>query len=190
MNFPEAIQAQIEGRLVRVAELYEADFAGGMWRGWEGFRDLETQDGRLWLPTKGALQLDGVQQAINGDVPTQTIKLSGVDPTLVAKAKGLTSEYYLRPFRVYWQFFDEAWQTLDLPFAMTLRLMTNYDISMQSGEDGQVYEITMTAETPFLTPALPPYGYLTDRDQQTLYPGDRGLERTAAIDQKLIKFPG
>jgi len=189
MNFSAAVKEQMEGRLVRLDYLVEFRFASSTVRLWNGFGPLGTQDSKVWEGLAGLGSLTGLQQAINGTAPEQTLTLSGVDARFASIARGEREEYYGRAVLVYLQFFDEAWQTLDSPYAVSMRLMDRLTQTMAQGEDGPVYTVSVSAETPFVTRRRPGFGYLTDRDQQQRYPGDRGLERVAGIDQKTIIFP-
>jgi len=155
---------------------------------WNGSGPLGTQDGKVWEGLTGLGSLSGLQQAINGTAPEQVLTLSGVDARFASIARGEREEYYDRALLVRLQFFDEAWQTLDAPYAVTMRLMKRLTQTVAQGEEGPVYNLSLSAETPFVTRRRPSYGYLTDRDQQCRYPGDRGLERVVASIRGLLFF--
>jgi hypothetical protein len=189
MIFPEMIRHQLEGGVVRRSKLVVFNFLSGPKRVWRGFGKLRTVGGAEWDGIGDLGTIQGLQQSINGEAVPQTFSLSGVNPDLLAKAIGDPGEFYLRPVIVFQQYFTDKWQVLDSPFALSLRLMANIEVSMESDEQGNTYEITLTAESPFLNPTSPPNGYYTDRDQQTQFPGDRGLEDVATVAEKVITFP-
>ncbi|GLR55127.1 hypothetical protein KYK30_31745 [Shinella yambaruensis] len=189
MNFSEAAKIQMAGGTVRAALLLELQFTSGNEWLWEGGGPIKTLDGRTWEGTGGLGSIEGISQAVNGVAPEVRFRLSGVDADFAAKAKGETEEYLYRPALIYIQFFDEAWQPLDNPYSLMFVRMTGLAPSFESTDAGRVYEVAVTAETPFAVRRRAPYGYLTDRDQQLRHPGDRGLERVAGIDNKNIIWP-
>lgn len=189
MNFPAAIAAQIRGVKVQVAPLVEFQFASSTVRVWSGFGSLPTSDSKLWSGIGELGEVSGLDQAINGVAPTQTFTVSGVDARFANLAREERHEYFRRSAVTYLQFFDEDWQTLDAPFAVTFRLMDTCKSSRTQTEDGTVYRTAVTAETAFETRRLPPRGYYTDRDQKLRYGDDRGLEFVAGIDGRNITFP-
>lgn len=188
-DFGQTINADLEGKRVRVAPLVKFDFVSGIIRLWNGVGRLDTQDGQSWQGIANMGDVGSLDQSYNGDAPSQTFRLSGVDADFANIARGNRDEYYRQPVTVYLQFFDEDWQTLDNPFAVTLREMQQLRASKQLTDGGEVYTVEITAETPFTIRRRPPSSYYTDRDQQLRYPGDRGCEYVANIDGKSITFP-
>lgn len=189
MLFPSAIATQLAGRTVRVDVLVELRFASGPIRVWNGFGRLETNDGFAWEGVAGLGGVSGLSQSIDGVAPPQSLTLSGVDQRFVTKANGERDEYMFRPVICYLQFFDDAWQPLDNPLPITFRQIVGMRVAREQASDGFAYAVTIEAETPFVTRKRPPYAYLNDRDQQLRFPGDRGLERVAGIDNKTVTFP-
>lgn len=189
MIFSEAAKVQMAGGLVRAALGLEMHFASGIERLWEGFGPLTTNDGKTWKGTAALGSIEGISQSINGSAPEVRFRLSGVDAEFAVKAKAEAEEYVYRPAIVYIQFFDDDWQPLDNPYALTVVRMTGLEVSFDGSGDERVYEVAVNAETPFAVRRRAPFGYLTDRDQQLRHPGDKGLERVAGIDNKNITFP-
>jgi hypothetical protein len=189
MDFSEAAQAQMRGDIVRAALLVEFRFVSGTVRLWEGSGRLRTRDGNLWDGTAGMGEVSGLGQSVNGSAPSLVLSLSGVDAEFAAKAKGESADYYNRAVVVYLQFFADDWSCLDNPYPITLARMMNLTASKKTDDKGPVYTVAVTAETPFATRRRPKYGFWTDTDQRQRFPGDRGLERVAGIDQKNITFP-
>ncbi|GAB5376469.1 MAG: hypothetical protein AcusKO_29310 [Acuticoccus sp.] len=189
MDFSEAIKAQLAGERVRVDALVEFSFLSDTVRLWNGFGTLKTSDDRNWEGIGGIGRIDGLEQSVDGTAPEQTFTLSGVDSRFAALAKGSADEYYRRPVSVFLQFFDDDWQTLDSPLAISLRHMERLKATRAQGDEGFVYTVSITAETPFTTRRRPPFSYYTDRDQQRRFPGDRGCEEIAGIEGKKIVFP-
>lgn len=189
MNFSSAAKAQMSGATVRCDILAEFQFVSGTVRVWNGFGALTTLDAKVWQGVAGLADISGISPSLNGSAPPISMTLSGVDSTFAAKAKAEASEYYYRPVVFYLQFFGDGWECLDNPYGLTMARMTQLTARRESTEEGMVHTVTLTAESPFAVRRRPKFGYLTDRDQQARFAGDRGLERVAGIDNKPITFP-
>jgi hypothetical protein len=196
MDFSETILAQIKGRKIRRARLVEFDFVSGPIRVWNGARRLRTKDGKEWQGMFGFGRIEGLQQAINGDAPEMRFSVSGVAAAFVQKARGEASEYFNRRVLVFSQFFagedDEdfnPWEPIDNPFAEAWGIMRALTYEKTAEEGGFRRIVTISAETPFgATKKRPPFSYVTDTDQRQRFPDDRGMERVAGIEAKLIEF--
>jgi hypothetical protein len=188
MNFPSAIKAQLEGRSVFMDALVEFQFASDIIRLWNGAGTLRTLDDREWEGLAGMGEISGFDQAIDGTAPLQTFALSGVDSRFAAVARGHSSEYYRLPALVFLQFFDEDWQPLDNPFAVTARQMQTLRATRSQDQNGFIYRVSVDAETPFTTRRRPRGSYYTDRDQKTRYPDDKGFEFMSTVELT-IWFP-
>lgn len=188
MDLPELIAAQNSGLSVRVSPLLYFDFASGPGRYWMGFGRLRA-GGHEWVGAQGAASLGEIGLPTNGLAPEQTFTLSGVDAEFVSKAKADPAEYRDRMCTVFLQWFDPAWQTLDTPFAIWTGRMAGLTVAQSSDEDGFTRTITLRAESLFAGRKRPVFGRYTDRDQQARYPGDKGCERTAGLQQKRVTFP-
>lgn len=190
VNFSETVKAQLAGRLVRVDLLAEYQFVSGTIRLRRGRGGrLITQDDKEWKQLSVLGSIEGLDTSIDGRATTQVHTVSGVDPGFASVAAAGREDFFLRPVVVYLQFFDEDWQTLDLPFVQTARLMTGLKAKRQRVEGRFVYSTSLTAETPFMTVRRPAFGYMDDRDQQRRSPGDKGMERCAGMENKPLEWP-
>jgi hypothetical protein len=201
MNFSDAVKAQLHGRVVRRARLVLFDFASGQIGVWNGARPLRTAhpflDGQnqRWIGAHGLGRLEGVAQSIDGSAPEMRLSISGVDDRFAAKVKAEAAEYYNRSVWIYSQFFTAdndlrgPWQLLDKPFAESWGLMHSMIAKREPTDNGWLRTVTITAETPFSGRKRPPFSYLTSTDQEYRYPGDRGADEVAGIENKLVKFP-
>lgn len=189
MDFPALIAAQNSGLSVRVAPLLRFDFLSGAGRYWPGFGRLRTNDDQEWTGAQGTASIGEIALPLGGQAPEQTFTLSGVDAGFVAKARADQSEYINRMCWIFLQWFGDDWQPLDLPFAIWSGRMAGLSHARQSDDSGFTQTITLKAESLFASRKRPPHGRYTDRDQQARYPGDKGCERTAGIQQKPVVFP-
>ncbi|MDR6952291.1 hypothetical protein J2X65_001646 [Ancylobacter sp. 3268] len=189
MDFPETIEAYLDGREIRFAPLVRFDFQSGMVRCWPGFGAVRTNDGNLWGGTQNMGRLGPIKKTFDGSAPQQTFTLSGVDPTFWVKAKASAAEYYGRLCFVYLQFFDEHWQCLDLPLPFSWWRMHSLDIDRSRSGNGFQRIITLKAESPLVLRGRAVNGSWTDRDQQARFPGDRACERVMGMTNRVIVFP-
>ncbi len=175
--------ASREGLLLRF------DFASGAGRYWLGVGTLDTIGGEQWIGTGKVASIGDVVSSINGTAPEQTFTLSGVDPEFIAKAQASKAEYYGRLCFVFLQQFDAAWQVVGAPKPLWWGRMSVISFAQQASEQGFTRSVTLSAESVFSGRRRPRNGFLTDRDQQARYAGDRGCERTLGMQAKTIVFP-
>jgi hypothetical protein len=183
--FDETKAAALAGSVVRASYLVYLDFATNARRLWLG-HGLLSAGGYEWSGIGELASISGIESAIGGSAPQVTFGLSGVDPNLIGAALATSDEVKGRDAAIYLQFFDEAAQTLDNPYAVWLGVM---DVMRVQADGPTTRRIELTAETLFTRRASPPWGYLSDRDQNRLFPGDRGLEEMAAMANKTVEWP-
>lgn len=192
MDFDPLIEAQLSGATVSGDVLVELDFLSGPVRVWNGFGRLRTLDDREWMGIGGLGSVSDTVQMFNGGAPELTMTVSGVDESFASKVRDEAEEYRDRVVRVYIQFFslsDSGPLPIVMPYARSWARMKSIKSSRQETDTGYLYSLTISAETPFESRRRPKFSYWTDRDQQQRYPGDRGCERVAGIQQKLVVFP-
>lgn len=196
MTYSAVIQARLDGRRVNVAPLVEFCFLSGPRRVWPGNYTLAA-GGHLWfgLNKLGA----GMEIADVGDLEAGEMKffVSGVDERfleLFTIAAGESREEYVgKHVRVYEQYFDEDWQKLDDPQAVTAGIMDAIGIDSQPIEsDGVHYTqriISITAQNIFYGRSNSSASFYTMQDQQRRSPGDRGLEHKTGLVEVNIETP-
>lgn len=183
--FPDTIGAVLAGNTVRLDLLVMFDFLSGPMRLWQGFGTLHTNDGYNWQGIGQLGQISDLESAIGGTAPQAKFILSGVDPTILADALDQQNEIYGRDCNVYMQFFDANFNCLDNPYVIWAGLMDTIRIT----QTADTCQVEMTAETIFARRAKPPLGMLSDREQQTFFPGDNGLTGIPALMSKTAIWP-
>lgn len=183
--FSETAAAALAGVSVRVAWLVRLGFTSGEMRVWLG-NGLLSAGSEIWSGLGELGSISGLESPMGGTAPVTTLGLSGVSSSLIGKARDASAEAKGRPARIYLQFFDEEWQALDAPYAVMSGVMDQMSIQA-TGPDLRTVE--MTVEWLFTRRAVPPFGFLSDRDQKSLHPGDRGLEYIATMQNKTTEWP-
>lgn len=190
--FPQTIAAKLAGREIGASLLCFMGFKDTPRRWWMGLGDLAA-GGHIWQGTGDLIQIEGLEQALGTAAPKTTFTLSGVDATVVSLARQASARVKDRPCQVYIQFFEIApggdqmpWAPLDAPYAIWSGIMDQ----MSYAADGPSQRrVTLTAESIWTGRRRPAYGFWTDRDQQSRFPGDRGLEQVVSLVQKTIRWP-
>ena len=183
--FPETIAEAARQPTVRVALLLSFAFASGTQRYWTGFGPLDA-GGNLWQGSGDLIQVDGLSAPTGTVAAPTTVSISGVDPDFVTAARNASDEVKGRALKVFLQFFTEDWQPLDNPVLIWSGVM---DQMQYSAEGQHTRAISLSAEGIWAGRNRPPFGLLTSADQKARYPGDRGLDRTADLVQKTIRWP-
>lgn len=177
--------AAVAGRTVRAGILVAFDFLTIPRNLWLGHGQLWA-GGEFWDGTGELGSISGLESAIGGSAPETSFSLSGVDPGLLAEALSSSDEVKGRDVTVYLQFFDEDMQTLDAPVSIYAGTMDVMRVRVQGPTSAT---ISVTAETLFARRAMPIYAYLSDRDQQAIYPGDLGLSLIAQMTSRSVEWP-
>lgn len=181
---PTVVRAMAEGQRVSVATLFEFEFLTAPFRVWDGLRELETLDGRKWWAGGSLISASGLEQSRNLSAPQATFTLSGVDDTLISYAAGNTQQVVGRPCTVFLQFLSAEHVPLENPIAIWAGNMD----TMVFRAGGKEQQIVLTAETLFVKRIRAPYAYMTDRDQQARWPGDRGMEFMPSLINKTVNW--
>ncbi|PZR88351.1 MAG: hypothetical protein DI537_23720 [Stutzerimonas stutzeri] len=183
--FSETAAAALAGRTLRLAWLVRLGFASEEIRVWLGNGKL-IAGGEEWSGLGELGAISGLEMPLGGTAPVTTLTLSGVEPELLAKAREASAEAKGRPAIISMQFFDEAWQVLDAPYAIMTGIMDQMSVQATGPT---VRTIEMTVEWLFTRKSIPPFAMLSNRDQKALHPGDRGLEYVAAMQNKTTEWP-
>jgi hypothetical protein len=187
MPFDAAIEAKLSGQTVTAACLFHFDWLSSTSRFWGGSRLLRDGNGDIWKPTNGVISCSPLSRPGGSEISELTVRLSGVDPDLVALALDASDEVVNRPLRIFWQFFNSDWSLLDLPVAVGFYLMDTIKV-IGSGPENTV-ALEVTAFNLLTNRGKPAWGWWTDRDQQKRVPGDRGFEYVSQMATETPLWP-
>src|SRR5215207_9670826 len=116
--FPGAIAALLAGNPLRASPLVYFDFLDDPVGVWTGYGRLSAEDGKTYSGLGELGSISGLESAIGAQAPDVTFSLSGVDPSIIIPTLNASDQVKDRPVIVYMQFFDDAWQTVDPPYAI------------------------------------------------------------------------
>ncbi|KOX49888.1 hypothetical protein ADL19_19710 [Streptomyces purpurogeneiscleroticus] len=164
--------AALQGDTVVGATLVELAFASGTARIHAGHGPLSAA-GQIWDGIGGLIKISDIDTGAGGAASPVTLTLEGVTSASINDFRNAETEIYGRLCRILFQFFDpETFAPIGNP---VVALRGRMDQLTHSAADANTWTMDLTVTRPFSRRGLPPLGNLTDRDQQTRYPGDRGL---------------
>lgn len=180
---PDTVAALAGKDRVSVAHLFEFEFLSQTVRFWDGIGYLNA-GGKRWQGSGKLISATGLEQSQNLSAPQATFTLSRATSDLVAFAADSEEEVTGRPVRVFLQFLSRPYVTLDEPVALWAGKMDvpSFSIGLRN------FSISITAESLFVERVRAQHGYMTDTDQQTRWPGDKGMEFMALLLNKTTKW--
>lgn len=169
------VKDELEKGLVRLAMFVECIFDDGPLRLWSGLGPY-TFNGQIY---EGAGSLGGIDaiEENAGDVKATGVamKLSGIPSDMVALC--LAEHFQGRPVTIWFAMFDENGALI--PDAIQIfKGRMDYPVIEEGGETAT---ITVFAESLLIDLERPRIRRYTNEDQTSAFPGDMGLEFTAAI---------
>jgi hypothetical protein len=181
----------LAGPVARIAFVLRLDFASGSVRTWEGAGPLVTYTAagqEEWLGNGGLVSVSEANHASGFFASTCQVTLSGVPDALSdVYARAMAQEQEVKGRRIFigLQALDDHWQPMGAYFSHWAGIMDKLVYDRSLGQES----VTLNCETPFVRRRKPRYGFLTDEDQQRLFPGDRGLRFVAAASEKQLTWP-
>ncbi len=195
------VQAAALASPKNIAVLMEADFDDASIRLFGGYGTM-TIDGVDYIGDGQLLSIDPAQETSEVQATSATVQLSGVQEADIAVT--LTENYQGRPCRLKLAFFNTGHSG-----EFTSEFSSEFDVSAGDGDEMSLIGspvtvfsgrmdvmtvsddpnnpvITMTAESEFIRMAVARQRNRTHEDQQIDYPGDKGLEFVAAMQNKTI----
>ena len=189
-------QPQIEhlsDATVRIDLLIQMEFVGETVRVWNGNTEL-VANGQTWMPMHGRGSIDGIGYAAGIASESVTLGLSGLPAQatdLLANALEQTPLANQQLVKLFLQLFDNDWQNVGSPIPIWWGYMQPPEVSrdVMQGVDGATQSISITAENAFFNRSRPPFGRLTDRDQQRRHPGDQFCQHMPRLFQATFNYP-
>lgn len=169
--FDAAGQAALRGDPIVAEILAFFDFRSGAKRVHGGSGPLRA-GGFVWQGIGGLGSVSDIESAVGGEAPLVTFTLDGVGPEIAGDVVNAKTEVKGRDCYVYLQLYTRDQAPLGGLYTLYRGVM---DRLVHTASDTNTWTAKLTAETKFSRRGLPPFGNLTNADQQRRYPGDNGL---------------
>lgn len=184
MSLPSNVAAVVSSRDPGIAILIKFDFVSETKRVWTGFGQLATLDASEWDGLGELVSIEGLGGSLSGTASAGRLGVSGVSPDLLPTAIGEQDEFMQRPVSLFLQAFQDG-ALVGNPCPLALRIMTSMEIT----RNASTRTISINHESPYIGRNNPAYGFYSDRDQQSRFPGDRFCERIPFLLFKREKWP-
>lgn len=181
-NLGTDLKAAISAEVVAPILLFEADFPDGMVRMWSGVGPIVV-DGETWQGLGGLISVEPSAESTDGAASELSVSVSGLDddffdPVMVDGFQG-------RSARMLFGALDtETGALLGDVYTLFEGTMEEDEVS----DDGSSSTVRITASNGLADLLRPRQERYTHESQQALYPGDRGLEFVATMQDVDIKW--
>jgi len=172
---------EIDGVLIYPAMMVEFMLDSGTSRMWTGI-GTKTINGNHWYGVGDLASISAIEETLELKAAGISISLSGVSAEWLSVA--LSEPYQGRTVNIYYCLFDEDWNPKIAPYALWSGELDVFSIN--EGENTST--ITVTAESILIDLENPRVRRYTDADQQSEYPGDKGLEFVTAIQDNEVQW--
>ncbi len=169
--FDAAGAAALRGDTITAEILAFFEFKTAPQRVHAGYGPLSA-GGFIWQGMGGLGSVSDIESAVGGIAPVVTFTLSGIGPEIANDVVNAKTEVKGRDCIVYLQIYGPGLVPLGGLYTLYRGVM---DRLVHTASDANTWTAQLTAETKFSRRGLPPFGNLTNADQQRRYPGDNGL---------------
>jgi hypothetical protein len=177
-----ALATGIVANVVRPAMLFEGDFQGGFVRVWSGIGDL-SWNGYTWTGVGALGGISDIEETDEVKAAGITVALSGIAPEMIALA--LNSVRQNKEGRLYLALFDG--ETANLLADPYLCFEGRLDVA-EIDEGPESATVSIKYENRLIDLERSRERRYTHEDQQLDYPGDRGFEYIASLQDVQISW--
>lgn len=158
----------------------EGDFTSGFARMWNGIGPI-VWDGKTWLGGGKLLGIGPLGETRDVEATQATVSLSGVDAVHLALAYGEFSQG--RPLTIWLGAIDPlSAQIVSDP----VQIFSGRMDTIGDADDGSEAVVTITAVSSLTDLKRIRARYLTDQDQQRVFPGDRSLRYMPSLQDARV----
>lgn len=180
-NLTAGMAAAIGAPVVRPVFLFEAEFESGTLRMWTGVGEL-SWNGHTWIGGGGLIGMSPVEETAEVKAAGLRVSVSGISSTNVAAV--LAAARTGKPGRVYLGCIDEAGAVIATPYPFFIGRL---DVPVIDAE-GETATISIAYESRLIDLERPRERRYTNEDQQAQYPGDRGFEQVAGLQDLVLQL--
>jgi len=175
-----AVATAVADDNIRAAVLTYFNFDSGVIRFWTGIGPL-VWSGDTFTGAGSLGGIGAIEETTEIKATGLTFTLSGIPSSLITIA--LDEDYQGRACTCWIAFFDSNWALITDP----VQVFSGRMDTMALSDDGENATIVVAAENRLVDLDRPNNVlYMTNNDQQALYPGDRGLEYVPAMQEAVI----
>lgn len=168
-----SVTAQLDQPVVQPFYAIDLEFSSGPLYLWSGRGD-RIIGGKTYVGAGTFLKIDEIEESAEIAAKGATLTLSGIPEELLALA--LTEPYQGRVCRIHFGFVGEE--------ADMAEVFTGYMDQMNIDEGPQTSTVALTVENRLVDLERPRIRRYTNNDQQSRFPGDKGLEFVDALQDK------
>lgn len=176
----EAFQEELRKRALTPFLLFEGDFASGDVRLWTGYGTLEW-DSREWTGAGTLLNVSAIEETTEVRANGWTVSLSGVSQEAVSLA--IDEAQQGNKGTIYLGLMDEDDEVVDVVRVGKGKL----DVPSLE-EDSDTATISISYESDLVDLERPREARYTNESQQARFPGDKGFEHVAGLQQKDVTW--
>ncbi|MCH8189644.1 MAG: hypothetical protein IIB66_13285 [Proteobacteria bacterium] len=174
-----AVVTEVQKAKTRPILFVEMDFTSGFVRMWTGIGDF-SWDGKTWNGVGDLLGISPVEETDELRSAGLVVQLSGIPSALLATALG--EDYQGRSGKVWLGFLDDDYVLIDDP---VLQWAGRMDV-MEIDEGAETSVISVRIESNFAALKRANERRYTREDLQIDFPGDKGLDFIAALQDKQL----
>lgn len=174
-----AMESVSTASVVRPFLLFAAYFDSGTFRAWNGIGDL-SWNGETWNGTGNLLSISPVSESEEVRALGAQFNLSGIPSELISVA--LSEPYQGRVVEIYLGAFDASGVIVTDP----CKLFSGRLDVMEVSPGVPTATILVSAENRLIDLERPRVRRYTNEDQQNDYPGDKGMEYVASLQEKQV----
>lgn len=176
----ETLSEESEKQVVRPILMASFDFGEVIDRAWSGVGQLEWDD-HIWYGAGSLGKVSTVEETTELRATGASFQLSGIPAELITKVS--TYPIQGKKARLYLGFMDADFRTIIMdPVLIFDGRMDTVEIS----DGGDTATVTLTAESRLRDLERVRTRRYTDADQQSRFPGDKGLEYVPSLQDKQI----
>lgn len=182
---PKELTAEMHAALAEEVKhplvFFEGHFLDGVLRLWSGIGTLSWDD-QEWYGAGDLGRITQLPDAAGLEAQSMKVELRGVDLENISLA--LSQVKQRNPAHIYVGFADKDWNVIPNPYHAFSGMMDVPQIT----EDGKTVSISLTLESRAKRILQKKERRRTHEDQQIRFPGDRGLEYVASLQDAQIKW--
>lgn len=176
-----ALMSGIQGSTVRPVMFFEGDFQGGFVRVWSGVGDF-SWNSETWTGVGTLGAITDIEETDEIKAAGVTVALSGIDPAMISLA--LQSIRQNKPGKLWFALVDAAGALVADPY---LCFEGRLDVA-EIDEGAQTATVSIKYENRLVDLERARERRYTHEDQQLEYPGDKGFEYVAALQDVQITW--